>query len=171
MMLFALLMMGSASVVMTSCGDDDDENDRRTVKKGTSGKSATPMLDSFGKDLTKMAAEGKIDPVVGRQKELERIARQDPEKLETPDVNRQIDDIFDEIGNEQWFLDKESWDKDIAAVLKERLLGKTCTITKYNYSTHKFEPLLEQGKPVVRPLTEADIDTFGALIFKETFMG
>ena len=102
--------------------------------------------------------------------ELERIARQDPEKLETPDVNQQIDDIFDEIGNEQWFLDKESWDKDIAAVLKERLLGKTCTITKYNYSTHKFEPLLEQGKPVVRPLTEADIDTFGALIFKETFM-
>ena len=36
--------------------------------------------------------------------ELERIARQDPEKLETPDVNRQIDDIFDEIGNEQWYL-------------------------------------------------------------------
>jgi len=56
--------------------DDDDENDRRLVKKGKdSGKSATPMLDSFGKDLTKMAAEGKIDPVVGRQKELERIAQ------------------------------------------------------------------------------------------------
>ena len=56
-------------------GDDDDENDRRTVKRGKDGKSATPMLDSFGKDLTKMAAEGKIDPVVGRQKELERIAQ------------------------------------------------------------------------------------------------
>jgi len=59
-------------------GDDDDEdNDRRTgMKKGKEGgKSATPMLDSFGKDLTKMAAEGKIDPVVGRQKELERIAQ------------------------------------------------------------------------------------------------
>ena len=56
--------------------DDDDENDRRMMKKGKdSGKSSTPMLDSFGKDLTKMAAEGKIDPVVGRQKELERIAQ------------------------------------------------------------------------------------------------
>ena len=56
--------------------DDDEENDRRTMKKGKdNGKSATPMLDSFGKDLTKMAAEGKIDPVVGRQKELERIAQ------------------------------------------------------------------------------------------------
>jgi len=54
--------------------DDDDENDRR-VRKGKDAKSATPMLDSFGKDLTKMAAEGKIDPVVGRQKELERIAQ------------------------------------------------------------------------------------------------
>ncbi len=56
--------------------DEDDENDRRTMKKGKeAGKSATPMLDNFGKDLTKMAAEGKIDPVVGRQKELERIAQ------------------------------------------------------------------------------------------------
>ncbi|MBO6081102.1 MAG: ATP-dependent Clp protease ATP-binding subunit [Bacteroidales bacterium] len=56
--------------------DEDDDNDRRTMKKGKDGgKSATPMLDSFGKDLTKMAAEGKIDPVVGRQKELERIAQ------------------------------------------------------------------------------------------------
>ena len=54
--------------------DDDDDNDRR-VRKGKDAKSATPMLDSFGKDLTKMAAEGKIDPVVGRQKELERIAQ------------------------------------------------------------------------------------------------
>ena len=55
--------------------DEDDENERRTTKKGKDAKSATPMLDSFGKDLTKMAAEGKIDPVVGRQKELERIAQ------------------------------------------------------------------------------------------------
>jgi ATP-dependent Clp protease ATP-binding subunit ClpC len=55
--------------------DDDDDSDRRTMRKGKDTKSATPMLDSFGKDLTKMAAEGKIDPVVGRQKELERIAQ------------------------------------------------------------------------------------------------
>lgn len=102
--------------------------------------------------------------------ELERIANQDPEKLATPDIDQQINTIYDEIGNEQWFLDKEAFDDDIAKVLNERLLGKTCTITKYDKSNHKFEPLLQNGKPVVRPLTAEDIRAFGALIFKETFM-
>ncbi len=58
--------------------EESDEDDRRISskpqKEGSKG-SATPMLDSFGKDLTKYAAEGKLDPVVGRQKELERIAQ------------------------------------------------------------------------------------------------
>jgi len=56
---------------------DEDEDRRfsaRASKEGGKG-SATPMLDSFGKDLTRFAAEGKLDPVVGRQKELERIAQ------------------------------------------------------------------------------------------------
>ena len=56
---------------------DEDEDRRfsaRAAKDSAKG-SATPMLDSFGKDLTKFAAEGKLDPVVGRQKELERIAQ------------------------------------------------------------------------------------------------
>ena len=35
----------------------------------------TPILDTFGKDLTKLAAEGKLDPVIGRDKEIERIAQ------------------------------------------------------------------------------------------------
>ncbi len=34
---------------------------------------ATPVLDSFGRDLTKEAAEGKLDPVIGREKEVERV--------------------------------------------------------------------------------------------------
>jgi len=57
--------------------DDDDEDDRRRGKKSQKGqaRSATPMLDSFGKDLTKFAAEGKLDTIVGREKELERIAQ------------------------------------------------------------------------------------------------
>jgi len=38
-------------------------------------KSKTPVLDNFGRDLTKMADEDKLDPVVGREKELERIAQ------------------------------------------------------------------------------------------------
>ena len=57
--------------------DDDEEEDRRRGKKTQKGqaRSATPMLDSFGKDLTKLAAEGRLDPIVGREKELERIAQ------------------------------------------------------------------------------------------------
>ncbi|HOB74790.1 MAG TPA: ATP-dependent Clp protease ATP-binding subunit [Phycisphaerae bacterium] len=41
-----------------------------TTKKG---KSKTPALDSFGRDLTEMAREGKLDPVIGRQREIERV--------------------------------------------------------------------------------------------------
>ncbi|MFH0980526.1 MAG: ATP-dependent Clp protease ATP-binding subunit [Planctomycetota bacterium] len=37
------------------------------------GKSKTPALDSFGRDLTEMAREGKLDPVIGRKNEIERI--------------------------------------------------------------------------------------------------
>ncbi len=38
-------------------------------------KSKTPVLDNFGHDLTKMAAEDKLDPIVGREKEIERVAQ------------------------------------------------------------------------------------------------
>jgi ATP-dependent Clp protease ATP-binding subunit ClpC len=38
-------------------------------------KSKTPVLDNFGHDLTKMAGEGKLDPIVGRTKEIERVAQ------------------------------------------------------------------------------------------------
>ncbi|MGF1587787.1 MAG: ATP-dependent Clp protease ATP-binding subunit [Pleurocapsa sp.] len=40
---------------------------------GTQGRNKTPTLDEFGSNLTQMAAEGKLDPVVGRQKEIERV--------------------------------------------------------------------------------------------------
>ncbi|MEK7251149.1 MAG: ATP-dependent Clp protease ATP-binding subunit, partial [Bacteroidota bacterium] len=38
-------------------------------------KSKTPVLDNFGHDLTKMAAEDKLDPILGREKEIERVAQ------------------------------------------------------------------------------------------------
>ncbi|MEE9432161.1 MAG: ATP-dependent Clp protease ATP-binding subunit, partial [Melioribacteraceae bacterium] len=38
-------------------------------------RTKTPVLDNFGRDLTKMAADDKLDPVVGRQKEIERVAQ------------------------------------------------------------------------------------------------
>ncbi|MCQ2269675.1 MAG: ATP-dependent Clp protease ATP-binding subunit [Bacteroidales bacterium] len=63
---------------MAAGGDDyDDDDDRRGTSRPSRGdkSSATPMLDSFGKDLTKYAAEGKLDTIVGREKELERITQ------------------------------------------------------------------------------------------------
>ncbi len=38
-------------------------------------KQKTPVLDNFGRDLTKLANEGKLDPVIGREKEIERVAQ------------------------------------------------------------------------------------------------
>ena len=40
---------------------------------GGQGRTKTPTLDEFGSNLTQMASEGKLDPVVGRQKEIERV--------------------------------------------------------------------------------------------------
>lgn len=45
------------------------------AKKPGNPKSKTPVLDNFGRDLTTYAEEGRLDPIVGRQKELERIAQ------------------------------------------------------------------------------------------------
>ena len=38
-------------------------------------KSKTPVLDNFGRDLTQLAEDGKLDPIIGRQKEIERVAQ------------------------------------------------------------------------------------------------
>lgn len=42
-------------------------------KEQSKGKAETPTLDQFGRDLTAIARQGKIDPVIGRQKEIERV--------------------------------------------------------------------------------------------------
>ena len=62
--------------------DDDEEEPEEggksfgaSPKKGSESKSKTPVLDNFGRDITKAAEEGRLDPIVGRQKELERIAQ------------------------------------------------------------------------------------------------
>jgi ATP-dependent Clp protease ATP-binding subunit ClpC len=46
-----------------------------TQRKPTDPKSKTPVLDNFGRDLTKMAEAGKLDPIVGREKEIERVSQ------------------------------------------------------------------------------------------------
>ena len=45
-----------------------------TARKGDP-KSKTPVLDNFGRDLTRMAEEGRLDPIVGRAKEIERVSQ------------------------------------------------------------------------------------------------
>ncbi len=42
-------------------------------RQGKQGKSKTPALDSFGRDLTELARQGKLDPVIGRSNEIERV--------------------------------------------------------------------------------------------------
>jgi len=59
---------------------DDDDDDATTYgsnpKKGSAeSRSKTPVLDNFGRDLTKAAEEGKLDPIVGREKEIERVSQ------------------------------------------------------------------------------------------------
>ena len=54
---------------------DDDGPSFGQTKKPTDSKSKTPVLDNFGRDLTKAAEEGKLDPIVGREKERERVSQ------------------------------------------------------------------------------------------------
>ena len=55
--------------------DDDDDIDDSFKQKKNSGTSKTPILDSYSRDLTKFAEEGKLDPIVGRLKEIERVSQ------------------------------------------------------------------------------------------------
>jgi ATP-dependent Clp protease ATP-binding subunit ClpC len=48
---------------------------KTTGRKEKGKKSKTPFLDHFGRDLTELAREGKLDPVIGRQKEIERVTQ------------------------------------------------------------------------------------------------
>jgi ATP-dependent Clp protease ATP-binding subunit ClpC len=54
---------------------DDDEDDKFGSQKKSESKSKTPVLDTYSRDLTKMAEENKLDPIVGREKEIERVSQ------------------------------------------------------------------------------------------------
>ncbi|WP_316819340.1 ATP-dependent Clp protease ATP-binding subunit [Pedobacter nyackensis] len=61
-----------------STGGDDDYREEEAFsspKKVSDIKSKTPVLDNFGRDLTKAAEEGRLDPIVGREKEIERVSQ------------------------------------------------------------------------------------------------
>lgn len=51
-----------------------EEGQQTTPKRGRKG-STTPILDNFSRDLNKLVEEGKIDPIIGREKEVKRIAQ------------------------------------------------------------------------------------------------
>jgi ATP-dependent Clp protease ATP-binding subunit ClpC len=80
-----LLEYQSENPMDTSDTDDEEEESSRMFGgSGGSGKesstrgaekSRTPVLDNFGRDLTKMAEDNKMDPIVGRDKEIERVAQ------------------------------------------------------------------------------------------------
>ena len=60
--------------------DEDSDNQKQnpfvpTSEPAKSKKSKTPVLDNFGKDITALAAQDSLDPVVGREKEIERVSQ------------------------------------------------------------------------------------------------
>ncbi|MDD3196294.1 MAG: ATP-dependent Clp protease ATP-binding subunit [Paludibacter sp.] len=55
--------------------EDEDPRSRQASAGGPARQSDTPALDTFGTDITKAAAENRLDPIVGREKEIERLAQ------------------------------------------------------------------------------------------------
>ena len=53
---------------------EEEEGQSRYQRKGAT-KSRTPVLDNFGRDVTRLAEEGKLDPIIGRENEIERVSQ------------------------------------------------------------------------------------------------
>jgi ATP-dependent Clp protease ATP-binding subunit ClpC len=77
---------GTKNDFRNAAGDDDpyDDDDQRSgnYRGGQGGqgqksqqKSRTPVLDNFGRDVTRQAEEGKLDPIIGRESEIERVSQ------------------------------------------------------------------------------------------------
>lgn len=79
-------------LIISGKSPDDDRQDSRSVSASLSSsskgskssgssrekkmeKSKTPVLDNFGRDLTQMAEDNKLDPIIGREEEIERVAQ------------------------------------------------------------------------------------------------
>lgn len=71
--------MPSADAFPDDTADEDNRGQGASFSSSTdekkSKKSSTPVLDNFGKDLTKVAIDGDMDPVIGREKEIERVSQ------------------------------------------------------------------------------------------------
>ncbi|MCO6484296.1 MAG: ATP-dependent Clp protease ATP-binding subunit [Saprospiraceae bacterium] len=53
---------------------EEEEESTRFQRKGAA-KSRTPVLDNFGRDVTRLAEEGQLDPIIGRESEIERVSQ------------------------------------------------------------------------------------------------
>ena len=71
--------LNPSSEMPSNPSDDDgykEEDSYASAKKPVGdAKSKTPVLDNFGRDLTRAAEDGKLDPIVGREKEIERVSQ------------------------------------------------------------------------------------------------
>lgn len=54
---------------------DDDMGDSFSTSRKQNTKSRTPVLDNFGRDVTRLGEEGKLDPIIGREVEIERVSQ------------------------------------------------------------------------------------------------
>ena len=55
--------------------DDEENQSRYQQRRSGNTKSRTPVLDNFGRDVTKLAEEDKLDPIIGRENEIERVSQ------------------------------------------------------------------------------------------------
>jgi ATP-dependent Clp protease ATP-binding subunit ClpC len=55
--------------------EDEKKFQQSKAKQAGTGKSKTPVLDNFGRDITRLAESGSLDPIVGREKEIERVSQ------------------------------------------------------------------------------------------------
>ncbi|MBK8449981.1 MAG: ATP-dependent Clp protease ATP-binding subunit [Saprospiraceae bacterium] len=53
----------------------EDEPSQGTYSRKSSNKSMTPVLDNYGRDVSRLAEEGKLDPIIGRDREIERVSQ------------------------------------------------------------------------------------------------
>jgi ATP-dependent Clp protease ATP-binding subunit ClpC len=67
--------MGQAPSDSDAPMDDDDSGDQYGTTRKATGKSRTPVLDNFGRDVSRLAEEGKLDPIIGRDVEIERVSQ------------------------------------------------------------------------------------------------
>lgn len=68
-----LLTIKKDKDIMTDGYEDFNQELNKKIKKGNS--SLTPILDGFSRDITKLAREGEIDPIIGRDNEIERVSQ------------------------------------------------------------------------------------------------